>query len=334
MIYESTNKEYKYVLNLLTYKYVKTIMILMLHQCFKCLEKITAKDYYGLHAACFKAWFGENLSSRFEALTPEQIIQDENLRKDYAKIDSSFFQGKYKKYSATLNSDKYIFKINDPDFPFLQRAEYLSNQIAEILHVKVAEYFLIRFEGQDCFVTRNFLHNSNYRKLTHLYHYLNKGASYDVDTLAHTIFEVTKKPKDVDHFLKTILFDSLIGNHDRHGRNLGFLVKGLHHFLSPIYDNCSYIGIETKDLIGADLNPLGKVSTLNSEHPSMKDYCLELIRMNRFEIMKSFKRACNLEKILKAIETSFLPEKYRRAFSNLIQKRHEEFREVYESRCI
>lgn len=302
----------------------------MAEKCFRCLKEIAKKDYYyGLHSTCFELWFQGKAGDFFKAFTPEEVLEDRDLQSDLVLINSSFFQGKYKKYSATFNDDKYIFKVNDVDFPVLQRAEYLSNQIAKILHIPVADFYLIAFEDQDCFVTKNFLYTSNYRKLTHIYHYLSKHSEFTVESLFRTIMDMTRRPKDAEVFLRVVLFDSLIGNNDRHGRNLGFLSKGTRHILSPIYDNCSYIGIEDEALVGADLNPLGKIATKHSENPSMTEYVEELIRLKQMEALHFFKRFCKLSKIFAQIDKSFLPIKFKKAYRCLIQKRHDEFIKIY-----
>lgn len=303
----------------------------MANLCFKCRREIRKKVYFGLHAVCFKDWFDARLEDKFVAVTPEQILDERDLQRDYVLINSSFFQGKYKKYSATLNEDKFIFKINDNDFPRLQRAEYLSNQIAEFLSIPVAPYYLISFEGADCFVTKNFLYSTQYRRLTHIYHYLNTRAGFNVENLMNIILDTTMKPKDTEIFLKVVLFDSLIGNHDRHGRNLGFVTRGSQNRLAPIYDNCSYLGIEIENLVGADLNPLGKIATKTSKNPSMKDYMEELLRLKQINVLRLFNKKCKLDGIFRLIDQSFLPEKYRNAYKVLVNKRYKEFCVAYEN---
>jgi serine/threonine protein kinase HipA of HipAB toxin-antitoxin module len=52
------------------------------------------------------------------------------------------------------------------------------------------------------------------------------------------------------------LFDALVGNHDRHGRNIALIETRKGHILSPFYDNPSYIGIEDHNLLLAEHNPL------------------------------------------------------------------------------
>jgi len=66
---------------------------------------------------------------------------------------------------------------------------------------------------------------------------------------------------DVSIFIKTLLFDALIGNNDRHGRNLGFIVTSKGSTLSPIYDNVSYLSLESGGMLQAQHNPTGRINT-------------------------------------------------------------------------
>lgn len=93
---------------------------------------------------------------------------------------------------------------------------------------------------------------------------------------------------DVNVLINTILFDALIGNHDRHGRNLALIVTSVSSVLSPIYDNVSYLSLEKGNMLKADFNPTGKISTQSTYEPSMKDYVVELKRLGYKENLNEF----------------------------------------------
>ncbi len=297
--------------------------------CFKCKKISPDNKFYGLHRRCFTEWFGCTKDDRLIAVTPEEVKKHEADALGFEEITSSFFQGKYKKYSATLGNSKYILKVKEEDYPLLQRFEYLSNEIVSYFSLPVATFYLIDFENYNCFVSKNFLFEGNYRKLTHIYHFLKNQRSYTVENLVHVIFDTTHRPQDIETFLLLLLVDSLIGNNDRHGRNLGFLSKGSTHVLAPLYDNCTYLGIET--LLGADINPLGKIATKETKNPSMRDYGKELIRLGYQKILKRFYRRCTIKEITRIISASLLPQKAQEAYIRLITKRYQEFITFYES---
>ena len=297
--------------------------------CFKCKKTCIDNNYYGLHKRCYIEWFGCTKDDRLIAVTPEEVKKKRIDARGFEEITSSFFKGKYKKYSATLGNSKYILKVKEEDYTLLQRFEYVSNEIVNYFSLPVAWFYLLDFEKYDCFVSKNFLFEGNYRKLTHIYHFLKNQKLYTVENLVQVIFDTTHRPQDIETFLLLLLVDSLIGNNDRHGRNLGFLSKGSTHVLAPLYDNCTYLGIET--LLGADINPLGKIATKETKNPSMQDYCKELIRLKYNKILKRFYTRCIIKEITHIISASFLPKDAQEAYIRLITKRYKEFITFYES---
>jgi serine/threonine protein kinase HipA of HipAB toxin-antitoxin module len=60
--------------------------------------------------------------------------------------------------------------------------------------------------------------------LVHIFHYRKPETEFCCEGLLGLILQQTGRLADAEIFVKTCLFDSLIGNHDRHGRNLGMLV--------------------------------------------------------------------------------------------------------------
>jgi hypothetical protein len=134
--------------------------------------------------------------------------------------------------------------------------------------------------------------------------------------------------------VKTILFDSLIGNHDRHGRNLGFLVMSNNISLAPIYDNVSYLSLEAGNMLQADFNPTGKISTEFSQEPSMRDYVIELRKLGfESEVARFFSTLTlhGMKKIDLLIDNSFCSSLMKLALKKLIQKRYMELQHEFKS---
>ena len=134
---------------------------------------------------------------------------------------------------------------------------------------------------------------------------------------------------DVKEIVYMCLFDALVGNHDRHGRNIGLIqAKPSQYELSPIYDNPSYIGIEVEYLLRSDLNPKGKLYTQNTTEPSLKDYLEEFSRLGHKEICEDFvaKVRSKWEAIMKLIEEPELSDKRKEAFKKLLLKREKELK--------
>lgn len=292
--------------------------------CLRCRLPIghVKQKCYGLHARCFGEWFGVPRFSKFTGLQRKSNTTSGDTER-LAPEDSSFFQGKFKKYSALLNGDAYILKMGQADAPELPAVEYLCNQLGKLFSIPVAEFYFIRFENEYSFVTKNFIQANSPADLQHIYHF-RSNSQHNCESLIHIIFNTTHQPRDVSIFIQTILFDSLIGNHDRHGRNLGFIATSHHMSLSPIYDNVSYLSLEHGNMLKADFNPAGKIATKKTNEPNMHDYVMELKRLGYQKESEHFFRKTKLEHILKLVDDSFCSTLMKSAIKKLIQKRYQE----------
>lgn len=295
--------------------------------CCKC-KKIVLDDekWYGLHKNCFVEWFGLSELTQFSDIIPRSQVSapQENQVKN-----TSFFHGAFRKYSSCLGENNYILKVFQKDHIELPATEFLCNQIYEDLGVKIPDYYLIRYPDEYfCFVTRNFMSRLSNASLVHIYHYLKKGDEHNCENLVSIIGEKTGRRSEQKRFAYLTLVDSLIGNHDRHGRNLGFIQTPRGMQLAPFYDNPSYVGLDDDLLLGADLQPRGAIFTKETNEPSMKDYVHEWNRLGYEDVVQKFKKNISLEKLTKILEDSFIGERRRKALLRLICSRREELCEI------
>ncbi|MFZ4405615.1 MAG: HipA domain-containing protein, partial [Pseudobdellovibrionaceae bacterium] len=133
-----------------------------------------------------------------------------------------------------------------------------------------------------------------------------------------------KRPYDIDIFLSTLLFDALIGNHDRHGRNLGFIIKPKNTILSPIYDNVSYLSLVSGPMLAADFNPTGRIATQSTNEPTMIHYVNELKRLGYHDKVNNFFQKINIAKIEALIDQSFCSDLMKKSMKSLLAKRYQE----------
>ncbi|MDF1828123.1 MAG: HipA domain-containing protein [Legionellaceae bacterium] len=292
--------------------------------CLKCLKNIdnSTSEHYGLHVDCFKIWFHVAEPEKFTGLQRQDSLSQE-ASSSYSKQNNSFFHGKFKKYSASLADHSYIFKMRQDDAPELPEVEYLCNQIAKALNIPVAEFYYIDFFGDKTFVTKNFIKQDSPIDLQHIYHF-RSDEEHSCEGLIDTISKETGRPLDTRTFIHTLLFDAMIGNHDRHGRNLAFIVTSSSTKLSPIYDNVSYLSLETGPMLQADFNPTGRISTKDSLEPSMIDYVREFKRLGFQAEIENFYKRFSISKIKQLINDSFCSNLMKPAIHRLIQKRLEE----------
>jgi hypothetical protein len=276
---------------------------------------------------CFAEWFEINPLNDFENIALKQTSQG-IAASDINQFNSSFFHGAFKKYSAEIEGEQYILKVAQNEYPELPKVEWVSNQIASILGLKVPEYYLINLNNtQMTFVTKNFMSKRQGANLVHIYHYLKDGDEYSCQTILNILKEKCGRLSDIKEFIFMCLFDALIGNHDRHGRNIGLVQNGPSSYsLSPTYDNPSYIGIEDEYLLGADLNPKGKIWTSKSKEATLRDYIDEFNGLEYEEITQDFIKKIKIKKneIYLAIDKSDISELRKRAFKKIIEKRFQE----------
>ncbi len=295
--------------------------------CLKCQKPVKPKETcYGMHEICFGSWFQVSPRARFTDLARMSSTLDTGI--DITPKNSSFFQGTFKKYSAVLEDRSFILKMRQPmDAPELPEVEYLCNQIAALLTIPVAKFYIIYFEDDLVFVTENFIQNNIPMDLHH-FACFRKSTEHNCKDLIAMIGQYSKQPHDIQTFVKTTLFDALVGNHDRHGRNLGFVATPHQMVLSPIYDNVSYLGLESGKMLKADFNPKGKISTQNSEEPTMQDYVLEFKKLGFLEDVLCFYTMIKMEAIKNLVEQSFCSEAMKEALQKLILKRYRELKDA------
>ena len=116
----------------------------------------------------------------------------------------------------------------------------------------------------------------------------------------------------------------MIGNNDRHGRNLAFIQTKRGLQLSPFYDNPSYLGIEEEGLLGAQIEPAGAIATAETKEPKMEHYVAELIRLGYGDAVTKFQTKAVLKDIFAWADQSFVSDRRKRGIKALIERRYKE----------
>jgi len=293
--------------------------------CLKCFKEIKSStvEHYGVHPECFQEWFNVAKTEQFTGLQRRHSSSLENSN-SHLKQNNRFFHGKFKKYSTSLAGCSYILKMRQDDAPELPEVEYLCNQIGKELNIPVAEFYYIDFYGDKTFVTKNFIKQDSPIDLQPIY-YFRPDKDHSCEGLINAISKETGRPLDTRIFINTLLLDSLIGNHNRHGRNLAFIVTSSSTKLSPIYDNVSYLSLETAPMLQADFNPTGRINTKDSFEPSMVDYVREFKRLG-YQFSSGVDKRLSISKINRLINDSFCRDLMKQAIKRLIEKRFEELK--------
>ncbi len=290
--------------------------------CYYCGQRIEAGegDHCGLHIPCFLEWFSVGTLLEFQDVIRKATGTSDSDNADEDQITSSFFQGKFRKYAARLGNSSYILKVREDDYPELPAAEYLCNQIASDIGVIVPEYNLISFHGAVTFVVKNFIQPGKIETMHHIYHFLN-GNPFNCRTLLSIIEKRTGRLFEMERFVFLCLYDSLVGNHDRHGRNLALIEEAGQYRLAPFYDNPSYIGIEESGFLKADHSPRGKIATERTVEPVMTDYVEEFRGLGYENVVEKFRSSVKFERILQLSGWGFLSKERSKSLKKLIKKR-------------
>jgi hypothetical protein len=292
--------------------------------CYLCGQEIKKgqKGHYGLHSSCFCKWFRVDVPYEFRDIARMQA-GSENSGEDSTdgnNIVSSFFLGKFRKYAASLDGVPYILKVEEDEYPELPVVEFLCNQIASELGMNVPEFHLIDYYGSSALAVKNFIRPGKMETLHHIYHFLD-GRSFDCETLIRIIGDRTGRLYEIERFVFLCLFDSLTGNHDRHGRNIALIEEAGQYRLAPFYDNPSYIGMEDTAFLRADHSPRGRIATGTSSEHVMTDYIEEFIRLGYQSVVEEFRSKVVFEKIKNLTGWKFLSDDRESAFERLIEKR-------------
>ena len=302
--------------------------------CYKCYKEIMPGDdaMHGLHKDCFCQWFAVGRDDDFTGLAAKSSVSQE-LDTTGSMVNSSFFHGKYKKYSAVLNNANYIIKVEEESYKDLPAMEYLCNQIAVLLGLRVPEFYFLRFENSvNAFVSRNFMDHYKVANLEHIYHFLGSEKEFSCPELVDVIRNKTSRISEVERFVRLCLFDALIGNHDRHGRNIALINTGRGYELAPFYDNPSYLGIEDARLLKAMHDPRGKIVCSFEKNPVMKDYVKEFLFLKKHNAVEKFILKIDMARIGDTVNRSFIARGRKDAFLRLINRRYRELKDEYAQR--
>lgn len=307
------------------------------NHCLRCNQAIEGgQAHYGQHIQCFKEIFSVAEVLEFHSLARKESSSNKE-QKNLLPHLTSYFAGNYKKYEGKLGGLSYILKFSKAEYPELAPVEYVCNKIAYYCGIPTPKPFTLieMADNELAFVSKNFMHAmKTHSTLVHIYRYLEGGAeNYNVEKISNMIYGETKSPQDVSHFFKVLLFDSLIGNHDRHGSNLGLLETAKGKSLAPIYDNPSYLGLESGSMLSAHFSPKGKIWTKDSKEPGMMEYLEEISRLGAFEMAEEFFNKLPIARVSSTISDAVcLSDPMKKALLKLINERYMELKKYVESR--
>lgn len=235
--------------------------------------------------------------------------------------------GKQPKYWLKSYGKRFLFKLAtlkmDSSPVYNDVSECMAADIATLIGIPSAEYYLCNNSGEKGVVTPDFLNNDDsigpkkeeFIDGVQLIHRIDPGFKntslinpkthqyYTVDLILRSVEKYDLK-KDV---LNMLVFDALIGNRDRNPSNYGIIINHEDKTvrLSPLYDSCTSLGISMVDhRLAKCVDSNGEI--IDNEHfdTVIHEHIVGKVTLDRFLLYKDKRKWDDIEskRILRLIE--------------------------------
>jgi hypothetical protein len=159
------------------------------------------------------------------------------------------------------NIEIYLFKESHKRYPNEFWAEIIASRIGELIGVPTPETYCARLEDKyaalvkfflrvewdhknECYIVENLFEGGDSMVRRDPTFERKRGERHNIFDV-ESVFKEMKKETLFGDFLKILIFDTIIGNTDRHQDNWGFIVGKDEAFkLAPAYDNSTSLGSE------------------------------------------------------------------------------------------
>lgn len=176
--------------------------------------------------------------------------------------------GKQPKYWITAYGKRFLFKIStlkaDGTPVYNDVSECIAEDIAHLINVPVASYYLCENNGEKGVLTFDFLDNEvgkskkeEFFDGVYLISQIDPGFKNGslINPKTHQMYTVDLILQSVERFgikkeiFDMLIYDALIGNRDRNPSNYGIIINHEQRSvrLAPMYDNCTSLGISMVD---------------------------------------------------------------------------------------
>jgi serine/threonine-protein kinase HipA len=222
----------------------------------------------------------------------------------------------------------YIFKPPSDRFPEMPENEHLTMQIAKAFGIQVVPASLVRLvSGELSYITKRMDRTENGSKI-HMIDMFQITEAFDkyrssMEKVGKALGNYSSNPLlDKTYFFDLAIFSFLTGNNDMHLKNFSMIEGPSGWILSPAYDLLNVAIIIPEDSEEIALTLEGKKKKLKKEHFLQLGKTLGLTPK---QISASFNRMVkNKSKALDWIDQSFLSEKMKIAYKNLLEAKYKQ----------
>jgi serine/threonine-protein kinase HipA len=227
----------------------------------------------------------------------------------------------------------YILKPPTPKYPQMPEVEDLTMHLSELSKIPTVPHSLIRMQsGTLAYITKRIdrtkkgkLHMEDMCQLTERLTEQKYDGSYE--QIAKAILKYSSNPGlDVVNFFEQVLFSFLTGNADMHLKNFSLFNRpGIGYILTPAYDMLAttLVNPEDKEELALTLN--GKKRNIRRNDFTTAFKSIKLDDKQQRNIFDKFDKAILRWNDL--IDTSFLDNKMKDAYKELVKNKHKRIAE-------
>ena len=310
-----------------------------MNKCLYCYQELE-EGQVDYHPACARKFFGSDTApilpytrENMLELAHQVIRTSASVTGVQAKMSLDVNRGgknEPAKFTIVGLWGKYIFKPQSSKYPCLPELEDLTMKMAEAAHIRTARHTLIRLaDGELGYLTLRMDRGQKGEKISmldmcQLTNRLTEHKYYGTyQQLAETIKKYSSAPMlDVQRFWEVVLFSWITGNSDMHCKNFSLVDNGNGEYvLSPAYDLLAVLLADPQDTeemamsftVGGDKSGFNRNTFITA---FIQSGIPAVVADKMIERMKR-----NLPKWKELINLSFLPEKMKTYYHQLLDKR-------------
>lgn len=310
-----------------------------MRKCLYCYHELE-EGQVDFHPGCARKFFGcesvpllpytrDNMSE----LARQVIRTSASVTGVQAKMSLDLNRGgknEPSKFTIVGLWGKYIFKPQSAKYPYLPELEDLTMKMADAAHIRTARHTLIRLaDGELGYLTIRMDRGKKGEKISmldmcQLTNRLTEHKYFGTyQQLAETVKKYSSAPMlDVQRFWEVVLFSWMTGNSDMHCKNFSLIDTGNGEYvLAPAYDLLAVLLADPADneemamsfSLGGEKSGFDRSTFMTAFTQSGVSVA---VAEKMIERMKG-----NLPKWKELITRSFLPEKMKKDYSTLLDKR-------------
>jgi serine/threonine-protein kinase HipA len=307
-------------------------------KCLYCYQKMDASIDGDYHPECIRAFYG----TKYAPALPYRLDEMEKLAKEAVQL-SVTVPGVQPKLSLgwikTVLKDGhngrltimdaleglYILKPQNSKYKQMPENEHLSMKLAELFKINTVPFNMIRLaSGELCYITKRIDRKKDKTRI-HMIDFLQILELEDkylgtMEIVGKTIGDLSVNTlMDKLHFFELTLFNFIIGNNDMHLKNFSMWLSDIGWVLSPAYDLLNVKIILPNDKDDTALLLGGKKNNFNKGY---FDRFGSVLKLNDKQINSVYRKLDSwLPRATQLIDVSFLNEKYKTQYKELITKR-------------